>query len=97
MLIFYAVCCIFVINYAFFQKTRYDLDHPRIKSTIRNKACQAPIGVLMKRKLTILILVTILLLSSTFAVMAGGDKVRGDLGVGSVNQHQTMDPPPFQP
>ena len=51
----------------------------------------------MKRKLTILILVTILLLSSTFAVLAGGDKVRGDIGVGSVNQHQTMDPPPFQP
>ena len=51
----------------------------------------------MKRKLTILILVTILLLSSTFAVMAGGDKVRGEKGIGSVNQVQIMNPPPFQP
>lgn len=51
----------------------------------------------MKRKLTILILVTILLLSSTFVVMAGGDKVRGERGAGTVNQVQIMNPPPFQP
>lgn len=97
MLIFYAIYCIFVINYAFSQKTRYDLDHPRIKPTIKNKACQAPKGVFMKRKLTILILVIILLLSSTFVVMAGGDKVRGERGAGTVNQVQIMNPPPFQP
>jgi hypothetical protein len=30
------------------------------------------------------------------SAMAGGDKVRGDNGQGSVNQVQVQDPPPFQ-
>ena len=51
----------------------------------------------MKRKLLILILVSVLLLSATFGVLAGGDKVRGDKGVGAVNQVQVVDPPPFSP
>lgn len=51
----------------------------------------------MKRKLIILFLVCILVLTSTFSVLAGGDKVRGDKGTGTVNQVQIMDPPPFNP
>lgn len=51
----------------------------------------------MKQKMIILILVCLLLLTSTFTVLAGGDKVRGDKGVGDVSQHQVMDPPPFNP
>ena len=51
----------------------------------------------MKRQLLILILVSVLLLSTTFGVLAGGDKVRGNKGAGTVNQVQVMNPPAFSP
>jgi hypothetical protein len=48
-----------------------------------------------KTTLTFCIIAVILSCSMT-AVMAGGDKVRGDNGQGDVNQVQVQDPPPFQ-
>jgi len=51
----------------------------------------------MKRVLITLLLVAIFCISATSTVFAGGDKVRGDNGQGSVNQVQVQDPPPFQP
>ncbi len=51
----------------------------------------------MKRLLIALALVAVLFIFSTSTVSAGGDKVRGDNGQGSVNQVQIQDPPPFQP
>lgn len=49
------------------------------------------------KKLLALLLALVLLVSIFTDVSAGGDKVRGEKGMGSVNQHQVMDPPPFQP
>jgi hypothetical protein len=49
------------------------------------------------KKLFVILLVLVMLVSIFTDVSAGGDKVRGDKGVGDVNQHQTMNPPPFQP
>jgi hypothetical protein len=49
----------------------------------------------MSRKLYVLILVVLLAIASTSPVLAGGDKVRGDNGQGTVAQWQWNDPPPF--
>lgn len=49
------------------------------------------------KKLFALLLALVMLVSIFSDVSAGGDKVRGDNGIGDVNQHQVMDPPPFQP
>jgi hypothetical protein len=51
----------------------------------------------MKKILITLLLVGVLCISATSTVFAGGDKVRGNNGQGSVNQVQVQDPPPFQP
>ncbi len=51
----------------------------------------------MRRKLFTILILVILLITTSFAVLAGGDQVRGENGDGSVNQVQVMDPPPFQP
>lgn len=40
------------------------------------------------RKLWIILLVTIVLAVTAMDVVAGGDKVRGEKGVGAVYQHQ---------
>ncbi|MCP5518409.1 MAG: hypothetical protein H7A45_14245 [Verrucomicrobiales bacterium] len=45
------------------------------------------------KTLTMMALVAVLVAGSA---MAGGDKVRGDKGEGSVKQVQVQDPPPFQ-
>lgn len=45
------------------------------------------------KALAIVILVSAL---AAGTLMAGGDKVRGDKGEGSVNQVQVQDPPPFE-
>lgn len=50
----------------------------------------------MKNKIVVLVIVVILLVSSISTAFAGGDKVRGENGLGSVNQVQVQDPPPFQ-
>ena len=50
----------------------------------------------MKRFFAIALLIVILLVNSQPA-LAGGDKVRGERGQGDVWQHQTMNPPPFNP
>lgn len=50
----------------------------------------------MKKVISVLLVIVMLLLSAS-PVFAGGDKVRGELGQGSVNQVQVQDPPPFQP
>jgi hypothetical protein len=49
------------------------------------------------KKIFALLLALGMLVSIFTDVSAGGDKVRGDKGIGDVNQHQTMNPPPFQP
>ena len=51
----------------------------------------------MKNKIFALMIVAVLLISSISTAFAGGDKVRGEEGQGSVNQVQVQDPPPFQP
>ena len=51
----------------------------------------------MKKTLTSLLLVVVLVFVTAMPAFAGGDQVRGDNGQGDVNQHQVMDPPPFQP
>ena len=50
-------------------------------------------------KKVIITILAVSLVSILFAspVFAGGDKVRGDNGQGSVTQVQVQDPPPFQP
>ena len=42
------------------------------------------------------IFVLVLVIVNIAPVSAGGDKVRGDNGQGSVVQTQVQDPPPFQ-
>jgi hypothetical protein len=54
-------------------------------------------GARMYRKVVLALLILILWATAALPVAAGGDKVRGDNGAGAVNQHQVMDPPPFQP
>lgn len=49
----------------------------------------------MKRAIAAFLICAMLVLSASAVVFAGGDKVRGDNGQGSVNQHQEQDPPPF--
>lgn len=49
----------------------------------------------MKKSLIIAVLVLLVFASISSTALAGGDKVRGDLGQGSVNQVQVQDPPPF--
>lgn len=49
----------------------------------------------MKRLILIALMVTALIISVTSPVFAGGDKVRGEKGLGDVNQVQVQDPPPF--
>jgi len=51
----------------------------------------------MKKTFANLVIVALLLLATAMPALAGGDQVRGDNGQGGVNQHQVMDPPPFQP
>ena len=51
----------------------------------------------MKSKILSLLLVVILVLMTASPVLAGGGKVRGENGQGSVTQVQVQDPPPFQP
>ena len=51
----------------------------------------------MKKTILTLMLVIVLTLCLASPAFAGGDKVRGDNGQGSVNQVQVQDPPPFQP
>ena len=48
-----------------------------------------------KTVFTILIVVGALFILTTSVVSAGGGKVRGENGQGSVNQEQVQDPPPF--
>ena len=50
----------------------------------------------MKKKLFVLLLSVVVGLSIVSPVNAGGDQVRGEEGVGPVNQHQVVPPPvPF--
>lgn len=54
----------------------------------------------MKKKLTNLLMVTIVvlfLLVTTTPAFASGGQVRGDNAQGSAVQVQVQDPPPFQP
>ncbi len=51
----------------------------------------------MKKTFANLLIVALLLLATAMPALAGGDQVRGDNGQGGVNQHQVMEPPPFQP
>ncbi len=51
----------------------------------------------MRKSFASLILVIILIVLATAPAYAGGDKVRGDGGQGTVHQVQIQDPPPFQP
>jgi hypothetical protein len=52
---------------------------------------------IMKRFSVTVMMVVALLLATVAPASAGGDKVRGDGGQGSVTQVQVMNPPPFQP
>ena len=49
----------------------------------------------MKKVITFLLIVAILMLTVTTAFASGG-KERGDKATGSAYQYQVMDPPPFQ-
>ena len=51
----------------------------------------------MRKALISALLVTAIFIAATAPAYAGGDKVRGESGQGSVNQEQVQDPPPFQP
>ncbi len=51
----------------------------------------------MKRLSLTVMMVVALLMATVAPASAGGDKVRGDNGQGSVTQVQVMNPPPFQP
>lgn len=50
----------------------------------------------MKKLLIITAIVILVLASLSTTALAGGGKVRGENGEGSVNQVQVQDPPPFQ-
>jgi hypothetical protein len=51
----------------------------------------------MKKKVVTLIVVGLLVLITAVPAFAEGGKVRGDNALGSANQVQVQDPPPFQP
>jgi len=51
----------------------------------------------MRKAALVLVVVVAIAVSMTSSALAGGDKVRGDKGQGSVHQVQVQDPPPFQP
>ncbi|MDQ1250890.1 MAG: hypothetical protein QG597_5270 [Actinomycetota bacterium] len=51
----------------------------------------------MMRKIAIAAVSAMLMVGVASPAFAGGDKMRGDAGTGTVVQHQVMDPPPFQP
>ncbi len=51
----------------------------------------------VKHLIAVVSILTLLLVLTASPVLAGGDKVRGENGQGSVVQNQVMDPPPFQP
>ena len=51
----------------------------------------------MKRLALVLIIVVAVTVSIASSSLAGGGKVRGENGQGTVNQVQVQDPPPFQP
>ena len=46
----------------------------------------------MKRLIVIVLIVIAITFAMTFDVQAGGDKQRGDVGAGEVNQHWVMPP-----
>ncbi len=50
----------------------------------------------MRKVALVLVVVVAIAVSMTSSALAGGDKVRGDNGLGAVNQVQVQDPPPFQ-
>jgi hypothetical protein len=51
----------------------------------------------LKRTLLILVGIIALSITATTPAFAEGGQVRGENGIGDVNQWQVMDPPPFQP
>ena len=51
----------------------------------------------MKKTLASLLIVALVLLVMAMPAFAGGGQVRGDNALGSANQVQVQDPPPFQP
>jgi hypothetical protein len=51
----------------------------------------------MKKKISMILIATLLLILSITPALAGGGQVRGDNGQGAVVQVQVKDPPPFQP
>ena len=51
----------------------------------------------MRRTVLSVMLVVVLTLCLGSPAFAGGDKVRGEKGQGTVEQVQVQDPPPFQP
>jgi len=50
----------------------------------------------MKKLILSLLVAVMVVLASSVPAFAGGDKVRGDNGQGTVSQVQVQDPPPFQ-
>ncbi len=50
----------------------------------------------MKKTILVSLVVVALMVVTTSTAFAGGDKVRGEKGEGSVNQVQIQNPPPFQ-
>ena len=51
----------------------------------------------MRKMLTQMLILALLLLFAATPSFAGGDQVRGDNAQGSAVQVQVQDPPPFQP
>ena len=51
----------------------------------------------MRKMLTQMLILALLLLFAAMPAFAGGDQVRGDNAQGSAVQVQVQDPPPFQP
>jgi len=50
----------------------------------------------MKKLILAVVVAVVLTVVMTSPVFAGGDKVRGEKGLGEVHQVQVQDPPPFQ-
>lgn len=51
----------------------------------------------MRKAVYTALIVVVVFAFAVSPALAGGDKVRGENGQGSVNQVQVQDPPPFQP
>jgi hypothetical protein len=51
----------------------------------------------MRKMLTQMLILALLLLFAATPAFAGGDQVRGDNAQGSAVQVQVQEPPPFQP